>query len=132
VDPKKVAAVQDWRVPKNVKEVKSFLGLTGYYRRFVKQDAKIALPLTELTNADSVWHWDDAKQGEAFRQLKAALTSAPVLLTPDPKLPYEVYTDASLFALGAVLLQNQGKGLQPVAYLSRKLSSAERHYPTGG
>jgi hypothetical protein len=70
-------------------------------------------------------------EGKAFEDLKDTLTSAHVLVTPDPTLPYEVYTDASKFALGAVLLQNQGKGLQPVAYLSRKLNSAERNYPTG-
>jgi hypothetical protein len=70
-------------------------------------------------------------EGKAFEDLKDTLTSAPVLVTPDPTLPHEVYTDVSKFALGAVLLQNQGKRLQPVAYLSRKLHSAKRNYPTG-
>jgi len=67
----------------------------------------------------------------AFDALKAALSSAPVLTMPDPNLPYEVFTDASLFAVGAVLLQNQGHGLQPIAYISRKLNEAEQRYPTG-
>jgi hypothetical protein len=69
-------------------------------------------------------------EGKAFEDLKDTLTSAHVLVTPDHTLPYEVYTDSSKLALGAVLLQNQGKGLQRVAYLSRKLNSAERNYPT--
>ena len=67
----------------------------------------------------------------SFQSLKEALSTAPVLVSPDPELPYEVFTDASDFALGAVLLQNQGKNNQPIAYLSRKLSPTERRYPIG-
>ena len=130
VDPKKVQAVKDWPTPKDVKEVRSFLGLTGYFRRFIRHYAHKALPLTNLTKKATRWHWGTAEQ-EAFDQLKEALTSAPVLVLPDPTLPYEVFTDASAFALGATLLQNQGSGLQPVAYLSRKLTDTERNYPTG-
>jgi hypothetical protein len=131
VDPKKVAAVKEWPVPNNVHDVRCFLGLTGFYRKFVKQYASIAHPLTELTRKDAPWRWRDDVEGVAFRKLQDALTSAPVLAVPDPALPYELFTDASGFAVGAVLLQDQGKGLQPVAYLSRKLSPAEQRYPTG-
>jgi hypothetical protein len=131
VDPKKVQAVTTWPTPKNVKEVRSFLGLTGYYRRFIKHYAHMALPLTELTKKELGWRWTEDKEGAAFQALKNALTSAPVLVTANPELPYEVFTDASDFALGAVLLQDQGHGLQPVAYLSRKLSPTERRYPIG-
>lgn len=130
-DPKKVTAVTEWPTPKSVREVRGFLGLTGYYRRFIQHYAQKALALTELTKMDVKWRWRDEEEGKAFEELKKALVSAPVLVTPDPTLPYEVYTDASKFAVGAVLLQNQGKGLQPVAYLSRKLSQTERNYPTG-
>ena len=130
VDPKKVQAVKDWPTPKDVKEVRSFLGLTGYFRRFIRHYAHKALPLTNLTKKETRWHWGTAEQ-EAFDQLKEALTSAPMLVLPDPTLPYEVFTDASGFALGATLLQNKGSGLQPVAYLSRKLTDTERNYPTG-
>lgn len=130
-DPKKVAAVKEWPTPGTVREVRSFLGLTGYYRRFIQHYAQKAYPLTELTKESVKWQWRDDVEGRAFEELKKALVSAPVLVMPDPSLPYEVYTDASKFALGAVLLQNQGKGLQPVAYLSRKLSPTERNYPTG-
>jgi transposase InsO family protein len=130
VDPKKVEAVKDWPTPRTVKEVRSFLGFTGYYRRFIRHYAHKALPLTELTKQDNRWRWGSQEQ-TAFEELKEALTTAPVLVSPNPMLPYEVYTDASNFALGAVLLQNQGRGLQPVAYLSRKLSDTERRYPIG-
>jgi len=130
-DPKKITAVTEWPVPNSVRDVRAFLGLTGYYRRFIQHYAQKALPLTDLTKADVPWRWRPESEGKAFEQLKQALVSAPVLATPDPTIPYEVYTDASQYALGAVLMQNQGKGLQPVAYLSRKLSPAERNYPTG-
>jgi hypothetical protein len=129
-DPAKVAAVQEWPVPKSVRDVRSFLGLTGYYRRFIRHYAHTALPLTELTKGDSVWRWGQQQQS-AFDSLKSSLSSSPVLVMPNPDLPYEVYTDASQFALGAVLLQNHGKGKQPVAFLSRKLTPTERRYPTG-
>uniref|UniRef100_A0A383VMU0 Integrase catalytic domain-containing protein n=1 Tax=Tetradesmus obliquus TaxID=3088 RepID=A0A383VMU0_TETOB len=131
VDPKKVEAVREWPPPRNVTEVRSFLGMTGFYRRFIHHYAHKALPLTNLTSSGIKWRWRADVEAKAFEHLKDTLTSAPVLVTPDPTLPYEVYTDASKFALGALLLQNQGKGRQPVAYLSRKLNSAERNYPTG-
>lgn len=130
VDPKKVEAVQSWPVPQSVKEIRSFLGLTGYYRKFIRHYAHKALPLTELTKQDVTWHWSEKEQ-KAFEELKEALTAAPVLVSPNPELPYEVYTDASFYALGAVLMQDHGKGLQPVAYLSRKLTPTERGYPIG-
>ena len=130
VDPKKVQAVTEWPTPSNVKDIRSFLGLTGYYRRFIKHYAHLALPLTELTKKENGWKWT-ASEEAAFQGLKEAVTSAPVLVTANPELPYEVYTDASDFALGAVLLQDQGQGLHPVAYLSRKLSPTEHRYPIG-
>ena len=125
-DPAKVTAVAEWPTPKSLKEVRSFLGLTGYYRRFIRHYSDKALPLTELTRADTPWCWGSAQQ-TAFDALKSALVSAPVLVMPDPTLPFEVFTDASQFALGAVLLQNK----HPVAFLSRKLTPTERNYPTG-
>ena len=130
MDPKKVQAVTEWPSPSNVKDIRSFLGLTGYYRRFIKHYAHLALPLTELTKKENGWKWT-ASEEAAFQGLKEAVTSAPVLVTANPELPYEVYTDASDFALGAVLLQDQGQGLHPVAYLSRKLSPTEHRYPIG-
>lgn len=129
-DPKKVQAVKEWPTPQSVHDVRSFLGLTGYYRRFIRHYAHKALPLSDLTQKHVPWQWCEAQEA-AFRQLKDALISAPVMISPDPMLPYEVFTDASQFALGAVLMQDHGKGLQPIAYLSRKLNSPERRYDTG-
>ena len=81
--------------------------------------------MTRLTGAKSAWHWGDA-EAKAFADLKQALTTTPVLTTPDFTLPFELYTDASLFAIGATLLQDQGKGLQPIAF---ELNDAEKNYP---
>jgi hypothetical protein len=129
-DPTKVNAVRDWPTPTTVRDVRSFLGLANYYRRFIKHYAHKAVPLTDLTKANTAWVWGDTQQ-KAFDDIKTTLTTAPVLVMPNPDLPYEVYTDASKFALGAVLLQNQGRGNQPVAFLSRKLTPTECNYPTG-
>jgi ribonuclease HI len=108
------------------------LGLAGYYRRFVRDFSAIALPLTELTRTLSTRklaaHWG-TRQQLAFVQLKRSLQEAPVLTLPDPARPFVVHCDASGYAVGAVLQQDRGKGLQPVAYMSRKMSGAETRYP---
>ena len=127
VSPDKIAAIQEWRQPKNETEVRSFLGLANFYRRFVKDYSKIALPLSELTKNEMKFEWGERQQ-KAFDALKAALTSAPVLIIPDPKLPYTLNCDACDYATGATLQQDHGNGLQPVAFRSRKLTPAERNY----
>ena len=127
VSPDKVDAVRAWPTPKNVHDVRAFLGLAGFYRRFVKNFSGIALPITELTKSDRAWAWGTAQQ-QAFEALKTALCSAPVLLIPDPSLPYTLNCDACDYAVGATLQQDHGAGLQPVAYRSRKLSPAETRY----
>ena len=127
-NPAKIQCVQDWPVPQNVKDVQSFLGLANYYRRFVKDFAKIGTPLTQLTRKDVPFVWSDACD-EAFRSLKRALVTAPVLRLPDPTKDFFIEADASKFAIGAVLYQKDGRNCHPVAYISRKLSSAERNYP---
>jgi hypothetical protein len=104
MDPKKVEAVREWPAPRNVTEVRSFLGLTGFYRWFIHHYAHKALPLTNLTTGGVKWKWREDVEAKAFEDLKSALISAPVLVTPDPTVPYEVYTYASKLALGAVLL----------------------------
>ena len=125
----KVGAVQSWPTPSSVTEVRSFLGLANFYRRFVKDYSKLALPLTELTKEVSGpgFSWG-AEQQKAFAELKAALCSPPVLLVPDQSKPFVLNTDACKFAIGAVLQQDHGNGLQPIAYFSAKMSSAERNY----
>jgi hypothetical protein len=126
----KIAAVRDWPTPTKIQELRAFLGLAGYYRRFVKDFSAIALPLTELTR--NVTHqklqWNTTQQ-LAFVELKRALQSTPVLALPDATKPFVVHCDASGYAVGAVLQQDRGSGLQPVAYLSKKLSGAESRYP---
>ena len=130
MDPAKISAVKDWPSPTTVREVRGFLGLTGYYQRFISRYAARALPLTELLQKDKVFHWSEPQE-TAFNSLKEALTSAPVLTTPDvsPEATFTLYTDASGFGIGAVLLQDKGEGLQPVSYYARKLNKHERNYP---
>jgi hypothetical protein len=123
----KVNAVKDWPTPKDVSEVRSFLGLAGYYRCFVRRFAHIAAPLTNLLKKGAPFEWK-LEQQRSFSSLKEALTIAPILQPYDPDLPCTIDIDASNFAIGAVLQQDFGRGLQPVAYESRKLKRAERNY----
>ncbi len=129
VSQDKVESVRTWQRPKDVSDVRSFLGLAGFYRRFVKDYSKIALPLTELTKEAVGFRWGDAQQA-AFDALKDALSSAPVLVIADPALPFTVNCDACDYAVGATLQQDHGRGLQPVAFRSRKLTPAEVNYDT--
>jgi hypothetical protein len=122
VDPAKTDTVRSWPTPKNASHVRSFLGQANYFRKFIKDFAKIAHPLTELTRKDTTWAWTDKCQ-QAFDRLKDALTSTP---NPEFSQPFEVSTDASGYGLGAVLSQNG----HPVAFESRELTPAERNYTT--
>jgi hypothetical protein len=128
VQQHKVKAVAAWPTPTTRTEVKAFLGLTGYYRKFVPSYSGVATPLTELTKNSQRFEWGLTQQ-QAFDQLKAKLTSAPVLAHPDPMRQYVLNTDASGFAIAAVLSQQQPDGTtRPVAYYSRKMNAAERNY----
>ena len=129
VDASKAKAIQDWPTPKTVRDVRAFLGVTGWFRRFIHRYAHKALPLTNLTKDKVKFEWGlEAEQ--AFQDLKAALVSPEVLQVPDPTKSFILRTDASDVAIGAVLLQDQGHGVKPCAYLSRKLQPAERNYST--
>jgi hypothetical protein len=125
----KVKAVNEWPTPKRVTDVRAFLGTAGYYRKFIKDFSLISAPLTELTKDMVQFHWGE-EQEKSFARLKEAMQRQPVLILPDPNLPYVVHTDASGKAVGAVLQQDQGHGLQPIAYLSKKMLDAETRYPT--
>ncbi|KAK9049844.1 hypothetical protein SSX86_031187 [Deinandra increscens subsp. villosa] len=125
VDPAKVEAVTLWEAPKTPTEVRSFLGLAGYYRRFIQDFSKIALPLTKLTKKETKFVWG-TEQEEAFRSLKQKLTQAPVLTLPEGNEDMVVYSDASQIGLGCVLMQ-RGK---VIAYASRQLKVHEQNYPT--
>ncbi|GBG66421.1 hypothetical protein CBR_g61465 [Chara braunii] len=118
----KVAAVQDWPRPANIRDVRSFLGLASYYRKFIKNFSVIAAPLTDLTKKDTSFLWTSECQ-EAFTRLKEALIHAPVLKLPDPTLPFVLTTDASQYGVGAVLQQDDGNGLQPIEYMSKKIKT---------
>ena len=126
-DPKKIQAVQEWPTPKNVKDVQSFLGFANWLRRFIKDFSRIAIPLTALTRKTQPFVWGPHEE-QAFQDMKQALTTAPTVLAPDTKLPYTVLTDASDYAVGGVLCQDQGNGLQPIAFESAKLNPAQVNY----
>ena len=129
VNPKKVESVMTWEIPQNLTQVQSFLGLCNYYRRFVKDFAKTATPLSNLTKKNTPFQWKEEQQ-KAFQELKKSLTETPVLRCADPKLPYELTADASGTGIGAVLTQTDDTGCRPVAYASRKLNKAEQNYST--
>ena len=103
MEKEKVQGVVEWLVPRSVKDVQKFLGLTNYYRRFVKDFAIIAKPLYEITRKDRKWNWGE-KQQKAFEELKRRFTTEPVLVTPDLDREMRVETDASDFTMGEVLL----------------------------
>jgi hypothetical protein len=103
-DDDKVSAINRLLPPRTRSEVRAFLGLTGYYRNFVHSYSHIARPLTTLLQEDATWVWDD-KCERAFTTLKNKLTSAPVLAVPDPHRPYQIHTDYSHVAIGAILEQ---------------------------
>jgi hypothetical protein len=112
-------------VPKNVYEVRSFLGLANYFCKFISHYSEVAAPLTNLTEKSHVWAWTGKCQ-EAFEKLKHLLIEGPLLRTPDESKTYRVVTDAFHIGLGGVLLQ----GGHPIAYESRKLNSVEQNYTT--
>ncbi|CAI7776872.1 unnamed protein product [Closterium sp. NIES-54] len=121
IDPRKVDAIAKWNPPTNITELQSF-------RRFVPNMAGVTKPLTDLLHKDTYFQWGEREQ-TAFDTLTNILSSPPVLRLADPSQPFEVITDASDFAVGAVLLQDFGKGLQPIVYESRKMQPPERNYP---
>ena len=127
-DPWKIQGILDWQTPKNLKEVRSFTGFTNFYRRFIKDFSKIARPLHALTHKDTPFQWSSACQ-QAFDNLKHAFTSAPVLTLPDHTCPFRLITDASDFAISAVLEQpDEINRWHPVAFLSKSMTDAERNY----
>ena len=134
-DPKKVEVVKNWTVPKTVTDIRSFLGFTNHYRRFIKGYANVARPLNLLVSGDNANHkkalikWTEECQA-AFNKLKELCTSTPILAYANYKKPFQLQTDASDLGLGAVLYQRDDKNHQRViAFASRSLSNTERNYP---
>nr|AAX96226.1 retrotransposon protein, putative, Ty3-gypsy sub-class [Oryza sativa Japonica Group]ABA92682.1 retrotransposon protein, putative, Ty3-gypsy subclass [Oryza sativa Japonica Group] len=125
VDPSNVESVTKWTPPKTVSQIRSFLGLAGYYRRFIENFSRIAQPMTQLLKKDEKFKWT-AECDKSFEELKKKLVSAPVLILPDQMKDFQVYCDASRLGLGCVLMQ-EGR---VVAYASRQLHPHEGNYPT--
>ncbi|GJS72149.1 putative reverse transcriptase domain-containing protein [Tanacetum coccineum] len=125
VDPAKIESIKDWASPKSPTEIRQFLGLAGYYRRFIKGFSKIAKPMTKLTQKKVKFEWGD-KQEIAFQLLKQKLCSAPILALPEGSEDFIVYCDASIKGLGAVLMQRE----KVIAYASRQLKIHEKNYMT--
>lgn len=128
-DPTKVEAVLNFPPPSSIKKLQSFLGLANYYRKFIDNFAHIAEPLNKLLRSDEKYRWTTECQN-AFEKLKLALTTPPVLIYPDYSKEFILTTDASNFAIGAVLSQGIVGQDQPIAYVSRSLDSTERKYAT--
>ncbi|KAJ9535649.1 LOW QUALITY PROTEIN: hypothetical protein OSB04_un001198 [Centaurea solstitialis] len=125
VDPSKIEAVMKWESPKSPSEIKSFLGLAGYYRRFIRDFSKIAKPLTKLTRKDVPFVWSDMPEN-AFQTLKRLLCQAPILSLPEGSRDFVVFSNASKSGLGCVLMQRD----KVIAYASRQLKPHEKNYPT--
>ena len=125
VDPQNIEAVVNWKPPRNVLEVRSFLGLAGYYMKFVEGFSRIAAPLTKLTRKNVKYDWVDACQ-QSFEELKGRLTSAPVLALSNGRDGFVVYSDDFRQGLDCVLMQND----RVIAYASRQLKKHEENYLT--
>ena len=125
VDPSKIETILTWEQPKTAGDIRSFVGLAGYYRRFVKDYAKLTSPLTQLTKKNQPFAWTE-KCEASFQELKKRLTTAPVLALPKEGEPYDVYCDASHNGLGCVMMQER----RVIAYASRQLKIHEKNYPT--
>jgi hypothetical protein len=125
VDLSKVQDVLSWNAPTSVSDIQSFLGLAGYYRRFIKGFSKISKPVTELLKKDKKFNWTPACEA-SFQELKKRVTTAPILVMPDMEKFFSIYCDAFGQRLGCVLIQDG----HMVAYASRQLRKHEEHYPT--
>jgi hypothetical protein len=125
VDPSKVQDMLSWKAPTSVSDIRSFLGLAGYYQRFIEGFSKISKPMTELLEKDKQFEWTPACEA-SFQELKNRLTTAPVLVMPNMEKPFSIYCDASGQGLGCVLMQDG----HVVAYASRHLRKQEVNYPT--
>lgn len=127
-DPKKIEAIRTIPIPRSVREVRSFLGTAGWYRRFIRNFSSMTAPLTDLIRKGIKFKITDAAR-DSFDQVKSALTTAPVLAHPDFKKRFFIQCDASSYGVGAVLFQKDSEGNErPIAFFSQKLNEAQRNY----
>ena len=124
----KVKAILDWPAPRTVKQLRSFLGLAGFYRSFIRMFSHTVAPLNDLLKKESFYNWTPVHQ-TAFETLKKQISQQSTLILPRDNIEFIVQTDSSGFAVGATLMQDVGRGLQPVAFLSKKMLPAETRYP---
>ena len=128
-DPAKVQAIAEWPVPRSQKELRKWLGLANYLHRYSANYAELARPLSDLLKKDTEWSWT-AACADSFAGIKQSLLEAPILALPDDDRPYSVVCDASDFAIGCALVQQDAEGHERViSYQSRQLKAAERNYP---
>jgi len=129
IDPVKVTRVHEWPVLENQTDVQAFIGFVNFYRHFIQDFSTIAQPLFDLTRSDQAWNWG-TKEQEAFERLKMAVTTAPILASPQDSEPFRIKADSSDFASGAILSQQlpREEKWHPVAFYSKSLSPVERSY----
>ena len=128
MDKKKLKAIEKWKPPMTVKGVRSFTGFANFYQKFIPNFSNIVAPLNLLTRKNEPWKWTPLQQA-AFDELKRIFSSTPILQIPDVARPFSIMTDASLLAVGAILLQNDtNQDLHLCAYFSRTFTPAQRNY----
>jgi hypothetical protein len=128
-DPSKIDKIKNFPIPKNLTELRGFLGLASYYRKFIKDFSRIAKPINTLLKKDQTFKWTK-KQQNAFNRLKNCLINAPILQYPNFDEPFYLHTDVSGSGLGAVLTQKDDKNEYAIAYASKSLNKAEQNYST--
>ncbi|KJZ68340.1 hypothetical protein HIM_12268 [Hirsutella minnesotensis 3608] len=131
MEKERVEAIAEWPAPRSIKEIQTFLGFTGFYRRFINNYSKIVSPLTDCLRKRATKPLSLAKEAlQAFEELKKAFQDGPILRHFDPCRPIRIETDASQFAIGAIISQLHANHWHPVAFLSRKLQDAETRCAT--
>jgi len=130
MDPIKLKGISNWPVPSTIKETRKFLGFCNFYRKFIKDYAKIALPINQLVKKNMKFIWTEEAQ-KAFNKLKKKFEEKPILITPDPTKPFEIFADALNHMTGAVLTQRDDNGVQhPCFFYSKLLLLVEKRYHT--
>ena len=128
MDPRKLTGLRNWPAPTSVKQTRKFLGFGNFYRQFIQHFSQLAKPLNDLLKKDQRFDWTPECQ-HAFNTLKQRFTEEPVLMMPDHTKPFQIETDASKYATGAVLTQLDSNGdRHPISFISKTLSPAERNY----